>query len=158
MDSSQSTVTPRIQKVEGGGKKKSKGKVSYDIHEEYVIKNTKTAINEFKSHRDKGQFMKNNLDSTMETINESGMKKGYWIVVVLTDEHGMRVSIGYLDELDGGAIRVGPNAKYFPANLAPQEGGKKKKARKVKKGKKNKTKKGKKKGRKGKKKTKKKRR
>lgn len=102
--------------------------------------------------------MKDNLDSTMKTINESGMEEGYWIVVVLTDEYGMRVSIGYLDELDGDAIRVGPNAKYFPASLAPQEGGKKNKARKVKKGKKNKTKKGKKKGRKGKKKTKKKRR
>lgn len=154
-------LSHKTQEVKGGGKKKqSKRNTMNDIivHEEYVIKNTETARNAFKSHRDKGQFMKNNLDSTMETINESGMEGGYWIVIVLTDEQGMRVSIGYLDELDGGAIRVGPNAKYFPTSLSPQEGGRKKKTRKVKKGKKNITKKGKKKGRKGKKKTKKKRR
>ena len=162
MDQLHLTEGPEIEEIKGGRKKKRttrKRKVMKGglAPEEYVIENTTEAIAEFMSYRSKSQFMKDKLISTVNTIKESGMEGGYWIVLVLTDEDGTRVSIGYMEDRE--FIDVGPNAKYFPASLAPQEGGRKKKTRKVKKGKKNKTKKGKKKnGKKGKKKTKKKRR
>lgn len=161
MDISQPSETSEIEEVKGGRKKKQKTRKRKIMKgglapEEYVIENTTEAIAEFMSYRSKSQFMKDKLISTVNTIKESGMDGGYWIILVPEDDKGKWVSLGYMEDRE--FIDVGPKAKYFPASLAPQEGGRKKKTRKVKKGKKNITKKGKKKGKKGKKKTKKKRR
>ena len=161
MDMSQPSETPEIEEITGGRKKKrtmKKRKVMRGglANEEYVVANTPEQIADFMSHTGKSQIMNDNLISTVNTINESGMEGGYWIILVLKDDEGMWVSLGYRDQGDRD-FGVGPNAKYFPASLR-QQGGRKKKTRKVKKGRKNKTKKGKKSKKKGKKKTKKKRR
>ena len=157
MELSQPSEMPEIKEVTGGRKKKQRTRKRKVMKgglapEEYVVENTPEAISDFRSHSGKSQFMKDNLMSTMNTIEESGMDGGYWIILVLNDEQGRWVSLGYMENRE--FIDVGPNAKYFPASLG-QQGGRKKKTRKGKKGKKNKTKK---KGKKGKKKTKKKRR
>jgi hypothetical protein len=158
MDMSQPSETPEIEEIKGGRKKKrtiKKRKVMKGglAPEEYVVANNEGAINSFMSYNKKSSFMKDKLISTINTIKESGMEGGYWIILVLKDDEGMWVSLGYRDEGDRD-FGVGPNAKYFPVGLR-QRGGRKKKTRKGKKGKKNKTKK---KDKKGKKKTKKKRR
>ena len=161
MDMSQPSETPEIEEITGGRKKKrtmKKRKVMRGglANEEYVVANTPEQIADFMSHTGKSQIMNDNLISTVNTINESGMEGGYWIILVLKDDEGMWVSLGYRDQGDRD-FGVGPHAKYFPDSLR-QQGGRKKKTRKGKKGKKNKTKKGKKGKKKGKKKTKKKRR
>jgi hypothetical protein len=144
MDMSQPSKTPDIEEITGGRKKKrtiKKRKVMKGglASEEYVVANNKVAIDSFMSYSNKSRFMKDNLISTINTMKESGMQDGYWIILVLNDDEGMWVSLGYIDEGERD-FGVGPNATYFHASHR-QRGGRKKKTRKGKKGKKNKTKK-----------------
>ena len=119
----------------------------------YVIENNEKQLKKFE----KNLYKNENMLRTLQTIKDSGMVGGYWIIGVCNNNGEQGILLGFQEEIDfGDEERI----QYFLSTLGQRGGRKKKKTRKGKgkKSKKNKTKKGKKRKKKGKKKTKKKRR
>lgn len=91
----------------------------------YVIENNEKQLTQFE----KNVYKNENMLRTLQTIKDSGMDGGYWIIGVFNNNGEQGISLGFQEE---------------PPTSHGQQGGRKKNTRKGKKSKKNKTKKGKK--------------